>query len=46
MHLVRGELDVNGKALKAGDAALLDNEPRVQLRQGRHAEVLVFDLEP
>jgi redox-sensitive bicupin YhaK (pirin superfamily) len=46
VHLVRGELEVNGQALKAGDAALLDNETRVQLRHGRRAEVLVFDLEP
>jgi len=46
VHLVRGELEVNGKPLKAGDAALLDNETTVQLRQGRQAEVLVFDLEP
>lgn len=46
VHLVRGELQVNGKPLRAGDAALLDNETRVQLDQGRDAEVLVFDLEP
>lgn len=46
VHLVRGELEANGQVLKAGDALLLDNETRVQLRQGRHAEVLVFDLEP
>lgn len=46
VHLVRGELEANGQVLHAGDALLLDNETRVQLRQGRHAEVLVFDLEP
>ncbi|KQT10371.1 pirin family protein [Ramlibacter sp. Leaf400] len=46
VHLVRGELQVNGKPLRAGDAALLDNETRVRLDQGRDAEVLVFDLEP
>jgi quercetin 2,3-dioxygenase len=46
VHLVRGELEVNGKALRTGDALLLDNETRVQLRNGRDAEVLVFDLEP
>jgi quercetin 2,3-dioxygenase len=46
VHLVRGELEVNGKALKAGDAAMLENETSVQLRSGRGAEVLVFDLEP
>jgi redox-sensitive bicupin YhaK (pirin superfamily) len=46
VHLVRGELEVNGQALRAGDAALLDNETQVKLRNGRQAEVLVFDLEP
>ena len=46
VHLVRGELEVNGRELKGGDAALLDNETTVRLRNGRGAEVLVFDLEP
>jgi len=46
VHVVRGDLEVNGKSLKAGDAVLLQDEPRVQVRQGRQAEVLVFDLEP
>jgi redox-sensitive bicupin YhaK (pirin superfamily) len=46
VHLVRGELEVNGQPLKAGDAALLQDETRVQVRNGKQAEVLVFDLEP
>ncbi len=46
VHLVRGELDVNGKPLRAGDAAMLDGENRVQLAGGKSAEVLVFDLQP
>lgn len=44
VHLVRGKLRVNGAALEAGDAALLDGETDIQLSQGRGAEVLVFDL--
>jgi len=44
VHLVRGEVAVNGQRLAAGDAALLDDEQTVQLSQGRDAEVLVFDL--
>ncbi len=44
VHLVRGELDVNGQALKAGDAALLAEEAMVHLKAGREAEVLLFDL--
>ena len=46
VHVVRGELEVNGKRLKAGDAALLQEETEVRLGQGRGAEVLVFDLQP
>ncbi|MBD3892630.1 pirin family protein [Hydrogenophaga sp.] len=44
VHLVRGTLDVNGQALHAGDAALLEGEALLQLRHGEDAEVLVFDL--
>jgi redox-sensitive bicupin YhaK (pirin superfamily) len=44
VHLVRGELDVNGQHLAAGDAARLDNETRVSVSKGVGAEVLVFDL--
>jgi quercetin 2,3-dioxygenase len=44
VHLVRGELQVNGQRLKAGDAALLESEAQVDLGGGRDAEVLVFDL--
>ena len=44
LHLVRGNLQVNGLALVAGDAALLLSESQLQLTQGVDAEVLVFDL--
>jgi redox-sensitive bicupin YhaK (pirin superfamily) len=44
VHLVRGELDVNGQRLTAGDAALLADETQVSLTHGKDAEVLVFDL--
>ena len=46
VHLVRGELDVNGQLLRAGDAARLEGESRLQLSGGKAAEVLVFDLAP
>ena len=46
VHLVRGELQVNGTKLAAGDAALLQHEAALTLEEGRAAEVLVFDLEP
>jgi len=44
VHLVRGELQVNGQALKAGDALKLEDENRLLLADGKEAEVLVFDL--
>jgi redox-sensitive bicupin YhaK (pirin superfamily) len=46
VHLVRGELEVNGQALKGGDAALIEAESALALSQARDAEVLVFDLAP
>ena len=46
VHLVRGELTVNGHALKAGDALTLTQESELRLEAGRDAEVLVFDLAP
>jgi redox-sensitive bicupin YhaK (pirin superfamily) len=44
VHVIRGELDVNGTKLSAGDALKLTAEARVGLANGRDAEVLVFDL--
>jgi len=44
VHLVRGELQVNGVALQTGDAALLQDESTIDLTHAAHAEVLVFDL--
>ena len=46
VHLMRGKLRVNGQALCAGDAALLDGERHIALTEGEGAEVLVFDLAP
>jgi redox-sensitive bicupin YhaK (pirin superfamily) len=45
VHVVRGEADVNGQRLGAGDAMKAwgaDNKVRVE--KGRGAEILVFDL--
>ena len=46
VHLVRGELEVNGQLLRTGDAARLEGESHLQLSGGKTAEVLVFDLAP
>jgi redox-sensitive bicupin YhaK (pirin superfamily) len=44
VFLVRGALQVNGQALAAGDAAMLQAESSLTLGEGQDAEVLVFDL--
>ena len=44
VHLVRGQLRVNGQVLQAGDAAQLSCEPSLVIDRGRDAEVIVFDL--
>jgi quercetin 2,3-dioxygenase len=45
VHVVRGELEVNGTWVGAGDAVKLEQEAQVTLGAGKQAEVLVFDLE-
>jgi redox-sensitive bicupin YhaK (pirin superfamily) len=44
VHVVRGQVRVNGEALKAGDGAALSEEPELRLGGGTAGEVLVFDL--
>ena len=46
VHLVRGQLVVNGQSLQAGDALRVQGESRLLFNGGQSAEVLVFDLEP
>lgn len=44
VHVVRGEIGINGYLLGPGDAAKLTEESSVRLARGSGAEVLVFDL--
>jgi quercetin 2,3-dioxygenase len=44
VHVARGRVEVNGQRLNAGDALKLEGVKAVELRNGREAEVLVFDL--
>ena len=44
VHLIKGELEVNGQKLAQGDAAMLEAQSSLDLGKGRGAEVLVFDL--
>ncbi len=44
VHLVKGDLEVNGQKLVPGDAAMIEAQSSLELDKGRDAEVLVFDL--
>jgi redox-sensitive bicupin YhaK (pirin superfamily) len=44
VHLVQGDLEVNGHKLSKGDAAMMEGESTLELGKGNSAEVLVFDL--
>ncbi|MBU3576024.1 pirin family protein [Polynucleobacter sp. UK-Mo-2m-Kol15] len=44
VHLVKGQLHVNGILLSAGDALLIENESSLLISAGKDSEVLVFDL--
>ena len=46
LHLVRGNITVNGQAIKGGDAVLMDGESELQLSNPKDAEVIFFDLAP
>src|SRR5918993_974940 len=35
VHLIRGELEVNGRRLQSGDALMLEDEPRIVIEGGR-----------
>jgi redox-sensitive bicupin YhaK (pirin superfamily) len=44
VHVARGSVRVNGRALEAGDAAKLEHEATLTLDAPNGAEVLLFDL--
>ncbi len=44
LHIVRGQIRVNGIELGAGDALKVTEATKVSIDGGRAAEVLVFDL--
>jgi redox-sensitive bicupin YhaK (pirin superfamily) len=45
VHVARGNVNVNGRPLGAGDALKVDGESKVTMDHGDQAEVLLFDLE-
>jgi redox-sensitive bicupin YhaK (pirin superfamily) len=44
VHVARGHVQVNGTALRPGDAAKIADVPEIVLDGGHDAEVLLFDL--
>ena len=44
VHVIKGEVEVNGQPLSGGDAIKLTRETRIRLASARAAEVLLFDL--
>jgi redox-sensitive bicupin YhaK (pirin superfamily) len=44
MQVISGELNVNGKVLRAGDGASVTNEERLQLQSAGDSHWLLFDL--
>jgi quercetin 2,3-dioxygenase len=46
VHLIQGQLQVNGLVLSAGDALAIADERELHLQAGDQAKVLVFDLAP
>jgi len=44
VQVARGSLDLNGRRLESGDGAAVSREERLELANGKNAEVLVFDL--
>ena len=44
VHVARGQIEANGHALATGDALMLADESTLTIKNGREAEILVFDL--
>lgn len=46
VHLIRGQLSVNGQNLRAGDGAKIADETLLEFVADEEAEILLFDLPP
>jgi redox-sensitive bicupin YhaK (pirin superfamily) len=44
VHVIRGRVEVNGVALKGGDALKIGDEERISFSKAEAAELLLFDL--
>ena len=45
LHVARGEMELNGQHLTAGDSAAITSESSIQLSTDKAAEILLFDLQ-
>ncbi len=46
IHVVKGDIAVNGEKLRAGDGARIRHASNLHLADGVNAEILIFDLRP
>jgi len=44
LHVAEGDVTVNGRTLRTGDAAAIENEGKIELVATRPSQVLLFDL--
>jgi len=44
VHLISGTIDINDQQMSAGDALFIAEESKLEIQNGKGAEVLVFDL--
>jgi redox-sensitive bicupin YhaK (pirin superfamily) len=44
VHVARGEVNLNGARLTAGDGAAIESDKELSFAQGKDAEILLFDL--
>jgi len=45
LHVARGEMEINGQRLTAGDSAAITGEHSIHLSTDKAAEILLFDLQ-
>jgi redox-sensitive bicupin YhaK (pirin superfamily) len=44
VQLLRGQLTLNGEAMRASDGTAISNEPRLTMQANAEAEIMLFDL--
>jgi redox-sensitive bicupin YhaK (pirin superfamily) len=46
LHLAKGEIEINGIKLHAGDSGAVENEKLLELKNGKNSEIIIFDTIP